>query len=402
MEKKKFVFIAHWVECWNWLLWWSRDLHHNPQHAWRWIWLWPVCAIASVFYLFGKRPFDEVDSFGFNGKLQGKTFLIRNFGWHFMLLLIPIGKWDPKREFLIQLKKRLEKRGFQLFVLLRNRILAAVKAAQNESDVIGLGALTKAELLTAGGKWIVKTLGKELRVPIVHGDTLTSAAVMKRFVRWIVRKVINSSGFVTGATSKIGRAGVLDLASKGIRIKMYTESPERFKAIRAEAGESGQNIIWAKSLADGHDCQLWITGKALPAGKKLLGYIPYGATVVNFSVPNPVPEKLFKKRPDLDFVEGGLLAYDPARTDLHFTMRLRPGLTYACHAGLMVHAHKGWTHHEVSQVDMATLWPTWQAAEELGFFLPLLPKKQEQEQREEENVLAFTYRKLARFVSFLF
>lgn len=368
--EKRFVFIAHWVENWNWLLWFVSDLHRHPQHVWRWIWMYPICAIMSLVYLFGKKSFNEVDSFDFNGRLKGKTFLTRNFGWHFMLLLIPVGEWNPTIKIFKDLKQWLQIQQLKLLALLRNRVLEAVKAAQNEADVIGLGALTKAEWLTAGGKWIVDTLGDKLRVPIVHGDTLTAAAVIKMVLRLIEQKQINSSVFITGATSKIGRAVAIDLAARGVEVMMYTDSPKRFKAICAEAGEFGCNILKANSLGDGKDSQMWITGKAFPAGKKLMSYIPQGATVVNFSVPNPVRECLFKKRLDLDFVEGGLLAYDTNRTGLAFTMRLRPGITYACHAGLMVHAHKDWTHHEVSQVERERLWTVWEAAEELGFFLP--------------------------------
>jgi len=49
--KKRFVFVAHWVETWNWLLWWSKDLHQNPQHAWRWMALWPVFFVVSLIYV---------------------------------------------------------------------------------------------------------------------------------------------------------------------------------------------------------------------------------------------------------------------------------------------------------------------------------------------------------------
>jgi hypothetical protein len=126
------------------------------------------------------------------------------------------------------------------------------------------------------------------------------------------------------------------------------------------------------SLAEGKECRLWITGKAVSYGRKLLPYIPEGAAVLNFSVPNPVPEKILSLRPDVKFCEGGLLAYDPAKTTLRFTMRLKPGITYACHAGTMVHAYKGWQHHEVGHVDMAAIPETWQVAEELGFYLPPL------------------------------
>jgi len=43
---------------------------------------------------------------------------------------------------------------------------------------------------------------------------------------------------------------------------------------------------------------------------------PETAAVLNFSVPNPLPEKILSLRPDVKFCEGDLLAYDPAKTTL--------------------------------------------------------------------------------------
>lgn len=346
MNKKRFVFIAHWVETWNWMLWWSKDLNQHPQHAWRWVLLWPVFFVISLIYLFGKRSYNIVDRFQFNGQLEGRIALLRNFGWHF---------------FLSGQRKKI-----------RERILAAVLKEQETADVIGLGALVKAEWLTAGGKGVVDQLGDKLKVPMVHGDTLTAATVVKRILQFNPTSV-----FLTGATSKIGRAVALELASRGITVKLLTESKKRFAEIKNEASDFGQFIVWATSLKEGADCPLWVTGKAEPAGKKLLGYIPKGATVINFSVPNPVNERLFKARLDIRFVEGGLLAFDPERSTQSFNMRLWAGETYACHAGTIVHAYMGWRHHEVGHVDMAKIWSVWEAAESLGFFLSPLPLRQE-------------------------
>lgn len=346
MEKRRFVFLAHWVETWNWMLWWNKDLHQHPQHAWRWMALWPIFYLVSIAYLLGKKSHDIVDRFQFNGHLEGRIALIRNFGWHFFLS----GQRNKIRE----------------------RILQAVLKEQETADVIGLGALVKAEWLTAGGKGVVDQLGDKLKVPIVHGDTLTAATVIKRILQFNPVSV-----FLTGGTSKIGRAVALELASRGVTVKLLTESKKRFTEIKNEAGGFG-SFIYQVSSADGADCLLWVTGKAEPAGKKLLAHIPKGATVINFSVPNPVNERMSKTRPDLRFVEGGLLAFDPKRSTQFFNMRLWPGETYACHAGTMVHAHMGWTHHEVGPVDMANLWSVWEAAELLGFFLSPLPLRQKQ------------------------
>jgi hypothetical protein len=347
MDKKRFVFIAHWVETWNILLKCNKDLHRHPDHAWRWMWLWPAFFVISLFYLFGKKSYEEVDGFQFNGKLEGKIALIRNFGWQFFL------------------KGQREK--------IKARILETVLSEQKNADVIGLGALTKAEWLTAGGKWVVDQLGDKLKVSIVHGDTLTAGAVIKRVLQIGLAPI-----FLTGSTSKIGRAVALDLARRGMTVKLLTESENRFKEIWKEAGDFNQFLFRASSLEDGKDCPLWVTGKAKPAGRNLLRHIPKGAIVINSSVPNPVSERLFKVRPDIRFVEGGLLAFDPKKSTQSFNMRLWEGETYACHAGTMLHAYMGWTDHEVGHVNMEKIWAVWDAAVDLGFFLSPLPQEQEE------------------------
>ena len=341
-KKAKYVFLAHWIENWNWMIPHNRDLNLHPDHAWQWAWLSPLFWIISTYYMLGRKDNLMLDHFTFNGSVEGRLIVLRNFGWHFFL------KGQRSR--------------------IRARILRTVLAEQDSADVIGLGALTKAEWLTAGGKWIVDELGDRLHVPVVHGDTLTAAAVIRRCLN-LIEKYRIKSVFITGATSKIGRACVLDLASRGIRVKLYTGSQERFEEIRAEAGGNGKYLSRAASLEEGHDCTLWVTGKAVPAGNELIRHIPAGAVVVNFSVPNPVGGALSGKRPDLLFVEGGLLSFDPALSTQTFNVRLYPGETYACHAGTMVHAYKGWKHHEVGPVEMDKLWEAWEAAVELGFYL---------------------------------
>jgi len=339
-EVKKIAFIAHWVENWNWLLWVFVDLHKNPQnHKYGRIFS-PVYFLMSLVYLFGNKVYDVVDKYTFNDKIVGETVLLRNFAWHFFV------------------KSQRNK--------IRKRILDSVLDAQGRSaDVIGLGALTKAEWLTQGGSWIVNQLGEYLQIPIVHGDTLTSAVVVKQAL-----KLRPKSVFITGSTSKIGRAVVLALAMKKIHVTMYTSSVQRFYEIKNEAGDNGKYIKRSENLLDGAKCNIWVTGKAVPSGKSLLEFIPLGATVLNFSVPNPLTKNNVKTRQDVCLMEGGLLAYDPKTTSLEFTMRLKPGITYACHAGTMVHAIKGWTHHEVGPVDVNLLEETFEAALSLGFFLP--------------------------------
>jgi len=345
LESPKFTFLVHWVENWNLALRWSQALRKNSKLKLFWTPLWPVFAIMSVFYLLGKKTHEVIDKFTYDDKLNGEIRILRNTGWHFFIK---------------------SQRG-----RIRKRILDAVLKAQAEgSAVIGLGALNKAEWLTAGGKWIVDSLGDKLKVPVVHGDTLTAATICKMLLSVLKARGNRDQVFLTGSTSKIGRILALVLAKKGTIVKCYTTSKQRFEAIQKEALSAGVNLIRVNNLSDGKDCNIWVTGKAIPAGNKLLKFIPQRAIVVNFSVPNPLSSRALKNRPDLKIVEGGLLAYDSSKTNFSFTMRLEPGLTYACHAGTMVHAYKGWKHHEVGRVEVSALAPTWKAAEELGFFVP--------------------------------
>lgn len=349
MERGNFAFLAHRIESWNWLLNFRvfDHLHRRPEFHWFWLWLWPLYAIVSLTQIFGRKGFDTVDEFEFAG-MKSQTILLRNYAWHFMF-------------------GRIRK-------AIKLRILKTVLSIQKENRVIGLGALAKAEWLTKGGQWIVEKLGDKLQAALIHGDTLTAATCLKQVNALIKKYQLNTAIFITGATSKIGRAIVLALAKSRIYVKMYTKSEERFLTIKEEAGESGRYIIMATSLKEGRDCQIWLTGKSKPAGRSLLKAIPKGAVVVNFSVPNPLGENNERPRKDLLVIDGGLLAYDPSVTDLRFTMRLRPGLTYACHAATAVHSYKGWTHHEVGSVNLKMLRPVWEAALEIGFFLPSIPE----------------------------
>lgn len=349
-NNKKMAFLAHWVETWNWLLWFCPCLHNHPEKRYWLVWLYPIYWTASAAYLLGKKAYDVVDRFNFRttktdgGSIACRTVLLRNFAWHFFF-----PAWRGN---------------------IRKRILMAVLDLQDEVDVIGLGALTKDERVTRGGKWIVDELGDRLRVPIVHGDTLTAATVIHQALAIIEKYGIRSPVFLTGATSKIGRAVAIYLAKNGIKVLMYTQDECRFKKIAEEAGEEAGNLKQVSSLGDGIVSSFWITGKAIPSGSELYRYMPEGAVVLNFAVPNPLKKKDFKRRQDIKSIEGGLLAYDPASTDLCFTMRLKRGVTYACHAGTIVHAMKGWSDHEVGPVDMGKLNEVWDAAVEAGFFLP--------------------------------
>ena len=329
-RSKSYAFIAHYVEPWNWLLNFQvfSFLHRRPELRVFLFPLYPLCVIMSVFYLLRRQPFQVVDSYQVREGLRGYTILINNFAWHF---LFP--------------------RGYEK---IRQRILAATRYAQDELgvDVVGLGALTKAETITEGGAWLAEQPG--IRIPVVHGDTCTAWFVIRRIVQ--VASVHRRTPIVMiGPTSKVGRAVMLYLIERGFVFKALTRSRERFLEIQAELPEHlRRNLIHIEDLSQASDCRLWVTGKSKPDGSTLLRHIPAGATVINFSVPDPLSEWNLSRRRDITHIEGGLVQ-TPQGCDMRFTMRLTPRMTYACTTGTMIHALERWPVKEVGEVDMARL-----------------------------------------------
>lgn len=348
-RRNRYAFVAHWVETWNFWLLISNDLQQHPEHAWRWAFLWPVAFVISIILMVGKKTHDVVDRFLFGDNLAGEIVVVRFFAYQFMV-------------------KQLNLRN-----RIRKKILQTVLDVQDRVDVVGLGALCKDESLVQGGEWIVKKLGGQLRVPIVHGDTLTAAAVIQRARQ--LMKLFHLEGkpiVLTGSTSKIGRAIALEFARRGVKVFMYTQSQERFKAIQNEAEENGRNLYFLNRLEHAAGvARLYITGKANKgADKQLMKVLPLNAVVLNFAVPDPLSSRLLRARPDIHHFDGGLMGFDPKSTTLEFNMRLLNWLTYACHAGTAVHAAEGWTHNEVGQVQMDQLERVWNAAYRNGFYLP--------------------------------
>lgn len=344
-QSRKFAFIAHYVEPWNWLLNLKAFgyLHARPELH---VFLKPlflVYWIMSLFYLVRREPFKVVDTYRAGENLVGYTILLNNFGWHFLL------------------KSRHEN--------MRQRLLAATLYAQNvlKVDVVGLGALTKDEGFTKGGLWLRNQVG--VSIPIVHGDTCTAWFVIKR-----VEELYRESGegkpiALIGPTSKIGRAVMLYLAERGYVFKAFTNSSERFLKIRQELPEAfRQNLIHIRDLRLAMDCRMWVTGKYKPIGKKLLAFVPSGATVLNFAVPDPLDPDSLHSRRDIRHFDGGLVQTSSS-CEMQYTMRLTPHITYACAAGTMVHAQQAWSESEVGDVVVADLDRMGEISERLGLVL---------------------------------
>ncbi|MCE0481717.1 Very-long-chain aldehyde decarbonylase cer3 [Datura stramonium] len=114
---------------------------------------------------------------------------------------------------------------------------AILRADKLGVKVISLAALNKNEALNGGGTLFVNK-HPNLRVRVVHGNTLTAAVILNEINPKHITEV-----FLTGATSKLGRAIALYLCTRHVRVLMLTSSTERFQKIQKEAPAEYQKYL---------------------------------------------------------------------------------------------------------------------------------------------------------------
>lgn len=252
--------------------------------------------------------------------------------------------------------------GFQYFLpfgldrinkFIENSIL---EADEKGVKVLSLAALNKNESLNGGGLLFVKK-HPNLRVRVVHGNTLTAAVIIKTLPS-DVKEV-----FMNGATSKLGRAIALYLCSRGIRVMMLTTSKDRFDTIQREApGEFKNNLIHVTKYQAGSKCKTWIVGKW--TWQKDQQWAPPGTHFHQFVVP-----AIGEWRKDCTYGRlAGMKLPDRGVKGLRTCeMNMERRAVHACHAGGLVHALEGWTHHEVGAIDVDRIDVVWAAAMRHGF-----------------------------------
>jgi len=253
--------------------------------------------------------------------------------------------------------------GFQFFIksefkhINRQIERAILEADRSGTKVIGLGALNKNEALNGGGQMFVDK-HPDLRVRVVHGNTLTAAAILRKIPSGV--KEI----FLTGSTSKLGRAIALYLSARGVRVVMYTTAKDRFERIRAEANEEHRALlVQATTLEEGSGIKDWVVGKFCSARDQAKA--PKHAVFHQFVVP-PLEES----RKDCVYTDLPAFKLPKEAKDFRSCeMTMERGHVHACHAGALVHALEGWTYNEVGAIDHEKIDVTWEAATKHGFAL---------------------------------
>ncbi|KAL6331636.1 hypothetical protein AAG906_011576 [Vitis piasezkii] len=192
--------------------------------------------VPFVFRSFGSLPFAT------------RIFMLPLWPQAFVIMLL---MWAWSKTFLVtfyNLRGRLHQTwvvprfGFQYFLPfategINNQIEQAILRADRLGvKVISLAALNKNEALNGGGTLFVDK-HPNLKVRVVHGNTLTAAVILHEIPQG-VKEV-----FLTGATSKLGRAIALYLCQRKVRVLMLTLSTERFQKIQREAPVEFQNYL---------------------------------------------------------------------------------------------------------------------------------------------------------------
>ncbi|KAL7586819.1 hypothetical protein Lser_V15G38053 [Lactuca serriola] len=311
--------------------------------------------VPFVFRSFASLPYNP------------RLFLLPIFPSTFIVMLV---MWAKSKTFLLSfynLRGKLHQTwvvprfGFQYFLPFASDGInkhieeAILRADKLGVKVISLAALNKNEALNGGGTLFVKK-HPNLKVRVVHGNTLTAAVILNE-IHEDVKEV-----FLTGATSKLGRAIALYLCRRGVRVLMLTHATERFQNIQSEAPTDCQkNLVQVTKYQAARNCKTWVVGKWItPAQQR---WAPSGTHFHQFVVP-----PIFAFRRDCTY---GDLAAMKLPDDVEglgsceYTMGR--GIVHACHAGGVVHSLEGWTHHEVGALDVDRIDVVWKAAIKHGF-----------------------------------
>ncbi|XP_059636090.1 very-long-chain aldehyde decarbonylase CER3 [Cornus florida] len=306
--------------------------------------------VCFVFRSFASRPYAT------------RIFLLPFWPVCFVVMLV---MWAKSKTFLVSfynLRNRLHQTwsvprfGFQYFLpFAREGINKHIEQAILRADrmgvkVISLAALNKNEALNGGGTLFVMK-HPNLKVRVVHGNTLTAAVILNDIPE-DVKEV-----FLTGATSKLGRAIALYLCRRKVSVMMLTPSTERFQNIQKEAPTECQKyLVQVTKYQAAKNCKTWIVGKWITPREQW--FAPSGAHFHQFVVPPILAIRRDCTYGDLaamrlpDDVEGlGVCEYTMDR-----------GVVHACHAGGVVHFLEGWSHHEVGAIDVDRIDLVWKAA----------------------------------------
>jgi hypothetical protein len=239
--------------------------------------------------------------------------------------------------------------------------------------VLCLGALNKAESINGGGVGVIRALGPNRRLSVIHGNHLTAAAVVETVIQCFSER--NVKFFLTGASSKVGWAVAQALREYGYDILCHSTDRGRRQFFERYGFASASTLREGAAFS-----KLWIVGKY---DKEVAREIPQNAVAVVFSVPHPLAS-----RKDVRVIEAATLHLDITKLDSPrvFTNKLRAHEIFACHAASAVAVYRLRTGNlnritEVGPVDTKEMNSWLVDAKKLGFSVPLFDPVSTQSQQ---------------------
>ncbi len=223
-------------------------------------------------------------------------------------------------------------------VLAGKKILDGVKLAEKMgSAIIGLGAFTSS--LTDGGNDIASSA----KIFVTNGNALTAGVttsaiekIIKDLRKKNSRKRINLA--VVGATGSIGSAVAKILASKmksGLLV-LIGRTPENVEKLKNEINEidSAAKISVSADIKDISGCDIVIVSTSAKGAIIRSEYLKKNATVYDISQPKNTSEEIKSERPDVKFIDGGLVK--TPGIDYHFNFGIPKETAFACLAETMI------------------------------------------------------------------
>jgi predicted amino acid dehydrogenase len=256
-------------------------------------------------------------------------------------------------------KQMLEKKD-----LAKKRIFQAIKKAEKlGAKVIGLGALTSP--ITNGGIDLID----EVDARITNGNTLTAAVVFYHTKILINQNPHIKKIAIVGATGSVGRA-ISKLMSKTFDGKKYLLFARTEKNLlklieemrKTTPKEKIQGYLNDLSKLNKADLIIVTTSAADAFIKK--EHLKKGVTIYDITQPRNVDTSILKNRPDVFFIEGGLVQIPSLEAKLPFGL---PSKTvFACFAETVLLAAENYktekidSHIFVGKVKLKLVQKIWQ------------------------------------------
>ncbi len=249
----------------------------------------------------------------------------------------------------------------------RQRVLQAVRYAQDElkAEFIGLGSYTSS--ITHGGEWLVRQ--PDLRSYFTHGDSYAVAATVEGVTKVLPLDLSNKTLAIVGAYGLIGEALARLLCHKCSRLLLIGRRWLLLKALRdsllAENGKHPLDLEISDDLMDLQEADVVITATSAPSAIIQPYHLKEGALVYDVAQPMNTAPSLMEEREDVQVVDGAFV--NIPGIDLGIDLGTPPGTAFACFTETVMQALENNREHHVGRIDLSHVKRTATWAVKYGF-----------------------------------